>query len=268
MARIRSVHPSLFTDESWVSCSPLTRILYIGLWTDADDQGVFEWKPLQIKMRLLPGDTGDVAAMLSELEGVGLVQSYSVDGKRYGAIANFRKFQRPQKPNAIHPLPENIAEYVCLSATVPDPVEDQSRTVPVIPPQMEDGGWKGKGTTVAIAPVVERSPAVAKGGHALPEGWSPDPDDFLKALDLIGPERAATELEKFSDYWRAVPGAKGRKLDWSATYRNWIRRTAESAPRNARSSDNRADARSVWADIIADSDGPRTGPSEPLRLAG
>lgn len=142
MARIRSVHPSLFTDEAWVSCSPLARILYVGLWTDADDQGVFEWKPLQIKMRLLPGDTGDVAAMLAEMEGVGLIKSYEVGGKRYGAIGNFRKFQRPQKPNAVHPLPENIAEYVCLSPTNPDPVEDHSATDPVIAPQMEDGGGK------------------------------------------------------------------------------------------------------------------------------
>ena len=32
--------------------------------------------------------------------------------------------------------------------------------------------------------------------------------------------------------------------------------------------DIRAEARSVWSDIIADSDGPRTGPAEPLRIAG
>jgi len=119
-----------------------------------------------------------------------------------------------------------------------------------------------------LSPNGERRALVRGGGSTLPVGWSPDPEDLLKALDLIGAERAATELEKFSDYWRAVPGAKGRKLDWSATYRNWIRRTAESTPRNVRTSDHRADARSVWADIIADSDGPRTCPAEPLRLAG
>lgn len=27
----------------------------------------------------------------------------------------------------------------------------------------------------------------------------------------------------FFDYWIAQPGAKGRKLDWSATWRNWVR---------------------------------------------
>ncbi|MFD2112039.1 hypothetical protein [Thiorhodococcus fuscus] len=29
--------------------------------------------------------------------------------------------------------------------------------------------------------------------------------------------------EKFRDYWVAVPGAKGRKIDWAATWRNFVR---------------------------------------------
>lgn len=28
---------------------------------------------------------------------------------------------------------------------------------------------------------------------------------------------------RFADYWRAQPGAKGRKSDWLATWRNWVR---------------------------------------------
>jgi len=35
------------------------------------------------------------------------------------------------------------------------------------------------------------------------------------------------EHAKFCDYWRAQPGAKGRKSDWPATWRNWMRRAAE-----------------------------------------
>ena len=30
-------------------------------------------------------------------------------------------------------------------------------------------------------------------------------------------------FEGFRDYWVSVPGVKGVKLDWSATWRNWIR---------------------------------------------
>jgi len=29
--------------------------------------------------------------------------------------------------------------------------------------------------------------------------------------------------EQFKDYWIAQPGQKGVKLDWSATWRNWVR---------------------------------------------
>ena len=31
------------------------------------------------------------------------------------------------------------------------------------------------------------------------------------------------EARKFADYWHAIPGAKGRKADWCATWRNWVR---------------------------------------------
>lgn len=44
--------------------------------------------------------------------------------------------------------------------------------------------------------------------------------------------RAQTEV--FVDYWRAKAGAGGTKLDWPATWRNWMRRAQEAAarPRN------------------------------------
>ena len=42
--------------------------------------------------------------------------------------------------------------------------------------------------------------------------------------------RVATELETFRDYWASVPGAKGRKTDWTATWRNWCRRSLATAP--------------------------------------
>ena len=32
-------------------------------------------------------------------------------------------------------------------------------------------------------------------------------------------------FEKFKDYWIAQPGQKGVKLDWFATWRNWVRNT-------------------------------------------
>lgn len=31
----------------------------------------------------------------------------------------------------------------------------------------------------------------------------------------------------FADHWRSKPGKDGRKADWGATWRNWIRRATE-----------------------------------------
>jgi hypothetical protein len=149
MARIRSVHPSLFTDEAWVSCSPLARLLYIGLWTDADDQGLFEWKPLQIKMRLLPGDMVEVPKLLAELVDVQLVSQLDSGGKKLGAIRHFRRFQRPKKPNRVFVLPVEWRTYVGLGEPSGELAHDEDGVVreefptsSEISPQMEDGGWR------------------------------------------------------------------------------------------------------------------------------
>ena len=40
------------------------------------------------------------------------------------------------------------------------------------------------------------------------------------------------ETQRFHDYWAAIPGARGVKLDWEATWRNWMRKTAEFRARD------------------------------------
>ncbi len=59
-------------------------------------------------------------------------------------------------------------------------------------------------------------------GTRLPDDWVPSAEDYIFAKGHgKDPDSVA---EAFRDYWRAVPGAKGVKADWSATWRNWIRR--------------------------------------------
>lgn len=151
MARIRSIHPGLFTDESFVSCSPLARLLVLGLWTEADDQGVFEWKPVTLKMRLLPVDGADVSALLAEIAENNIAKRFEANGKQYGAIRNFRKYQRPKSPSAVHPLPTELRSYVAISERAgdePAPFPPKAE----IAPQMEDvGGREGEKEDTASA---------------------------------------------------------------------------------------------------------------------
>lgn len=66
-------------------------------------------------------------------------------------------------------------------------------------------------------------------GTRLPDDW--EPDETLKQwfreqsfANLVNP---VVETEKFKDYWRARPGQGGVKLDWPATWRNWMRNGAD-----------------------------------------
>jgi hypothetical protein len=243
MARIRSQHPGQWTDEAFVSCSPFARLLAIAIRNEADDQGVFEWKPLQIKMRLFPADNVDVSALLAELSATDQVSRFEVSGKAYGAIRNFRRFQRPEKPKAVHPLPETMRVYVGLSATdceieggdrqpVADesptnrrPVADESPKVSAegLGKMEEEGDKMEEGLD---DPSLRSGRARASLGTRIPDDWQPTASEiaFAEASGLDAAEAAA----EFRDYWRAVPGAKGRKLDWSATFRNSCRMKARS----------------------------------------
>lgn len=112
MARIRSIHPGIFTDEAFMEASMAARIMVVGLWCEAWDDGVFEWKPAVLKARLFPVDNLDTKQLLSELEALNIIHAYSYLGKSYGVIRNFQKFQRPKKPNSSGALPVELEEYV------------------------------------------------------------------------------------------------------------------------------------------------------------
>ena len=121
MARIRSIHPGLWTDESFMSVSPFARLLFMGIWGECDDNGVFEWKPLTLKMKVLPADNIAVPDLLAELSSFSLLKQFSENGKSVGAVRNFCKWQRPKAPQVVHPFPDAIATYVGQSLQDTDP---------------------------------------------------------------------------------------------------------------------------------------------------
>ncbi len=69
-------------------------------------------------------------------------------------------------------------------------------------------------------------------GARIATDWLPLDPDFEFAVGLIGGQRAGQEVPKFKDYWQARAGPGGVKLDWSATWRTWIRKAAENGQRN------------------------------------
>ena len=62
--------------------------------------------------------------------------------------------------------------------------------------------------------------------EVLPDDWRKYCEEHAPGLD---PEKA---FEDFHDYWVGVPGAKGVKLDWFATWRNFLRGMPEWKRKN------------------------------------
>lgn len=95
--------PEFFTSEDIVELSPLARLLYIGLWCEADREGRMVWKPKTFKIRYLPADDCDIAALCAELVDGGLVELY---GDGYAYIPAFLSHQHINPRETPSGLPE------------------------------------------------------------------------------------------------------------------------------------------------------------------
>ena len=105
MARARNIKPDFFKNEILATCSPMARLLFIGLWLLADREGRLEDRPRRIKGELFPYEEADVDALLSELERHGFVKRYKVDTTAVVLVVNFVKHQRPHPNEAASQLP-------------------------------------------------------------------------------------------------------------------------------------------------------------------
>lgn len=68
--------------------------------------------------------------------------------------------------------------------------------------------------------------ADSKRGSRLADDWFLRPSWAREAVAIHSNwtvEHTRFEAEKFKDHWCAKPGREGRKLDWLATWRNWVR---------------------------------------------
>jgi hypothetical protein len=95
MARIRSVKPEFFLNEAVAALDFEWRLLFIGLWTQADRAGRLEDRPARLKASILPYDPVDIEVGLRRLTDAGLIIRYDSDGRAFIAIPTWEKHQQP-----------------------------------------------------------------------------------------------------------------------------------------------------------------------------
>jgi hypothetical protein len=84
---------------------PLARLLFIGLWTEADREGRLEDRPKRIKVEILPFDECDVDFLLGALDEARFIWRYEADGRKLIQILNFTKHQKPHPKEVSFHLP-------------------------------------------------------------------------------------------------------------------------------------------------------------------
>mgnify|MGYP000103035265 CR=1 FL=1 len=116
MPRIRTIKPEFWTDERIGELSIPARLMFIGLWNYADDEGRFEVSPKKLKIWIFPYDeisAEEVWNYFEELLATGLVIEYEIEGRIYYCIKNFKKHQRINRPShsKLPPPPEISKQF-------------------------------------------------------------------------------------------------------------------------------------------------------------
>lgn len=249
MARIRSLKPEFWDDRKLArSTSRDARMLYMGMWNQSDEHGRLNGDAAWLKGRVFPFEddisADTVLTLLQELEQAERILSYEVDGDPFIYLPKLPKHQRLEPSKVESRLPEPPSRVEQSAPDLP-PHADKSAPRADEPAQGADESAllyvagsmeQGAGSRDARAPTTAR-------GTRIPDAWTPDPKlvDEMRS-EGIPDEVARRELPKFRDYWDSQPGAKGRKTNWSATWRNWLRRSMENEPRTSNGKNPQSDS--------------------------
>lgn len=105
MARIRTIKPGFFLNEELAELPFQWRLLFIGLWTQADRAGRLEDRPARLKAVLFPYDDLNVSDGLGCLAHAGFIVRYDRDGAQFIEITKWTKHQQPHVKEADSEIP-------------------------------------------------------------------------------------------------------------------------------------------------------------------
>lgn len=227
--RIRSIKPEFWRSQDISRLDVEDRLLFIGLWSYVDDNGVGEDRVPMIAADLFaddierdPSETfARVSRGLANLSEGGQIVRYAVDGRDYFEVLRWKEHQRIDKPGK-----SRLPHHDAAGSVIATPSR-HSRDILAPGTGNREQGTGDQGTEEQgnrNPPNPPRGETSSKRGTRLEDDWIPSPE----LIDQMRSECPGVNLEAehriFVDYWIAQPGQKGVKVDWEATWRNWMRR--------------------------------------------
>lgn len=125
-ARKRMIDPGIWTSEDFSNLSMLARLIWIGLISNADDEGRGKANSAYLKSQLFPYD--DELALkkidnaLIEIEKTMSIHFYEVEGKKYYQLTKWEKFQTINRPSPSQ-IPKQIID---CSQNIPKQINEHS----------------------------------------------------------------------------------------------------------------------------------------------
>ena len=239
-----------------VDVPPREKLLLILIASHANDEG--ECFPSQTTLAYRSGlSRRTVLRSLAELEERGVItrrQRRRPDGSRSSDTIRLNVHGAPVRPPlsggsladrarvVFAPQGDSVAPGGATLSQQGDSVSphgdnDDAARCPVVTaePVIEPIREPVRESSAANAAAQQPGPSASTArGTRLPDGWMPKPETIQQMRDECPNVNLEAEHRRFMDYWADQPGAKGRKVRWDSTWRNWIRRANEDTRRAGR----------------------------------
>lgn len=102
MARKRMIDPNIWESEDFSKLSTLAKLVFIGMFSNADDEGRGKAKPVYLKSKIFPYNEEiriiDIDKTLSEISSYMSVTFYSCNENEYYVFDNWAKWQKIDRP--------------------------------------------------------------------------------------------------------------------------------------------------------------------------
>lgn len=231
MPRIRTIKPEFPQSESMGRVSRDARLLFVQMWTLADDSGRLRGNSRMLASLLFPYDNDApdlISHWLDELEAEGCIVRYvAADGRNnhshYVAICNWREHQKIDKPSESKlPSPDDgeILEHSRSLANIREPsIPSRARADrdqgPGPGTKDLDLGPGSVGIDEASTPTVRKQSSVQR-----------NPPSVDEVRCYMADQGYLDDADAFVDFYAANGWVQGRGKpirDWQAAVRNWQR---------------------------------------------
>lgn len=224
--RIRSIKPEFWRSQDISRLHIEDRLLFIGLWSYVDDNGVGEDRVPMIAADLFADDIerdptetfARVSRGLARLSEGGQIVRFTVADRDYFEVCEWKTHQRIDKPGKSR-LPHHDAEGSIIREGSRDPRESLAPGT-----GNREQGTGDQGTEEQGSDFRSDSHESNAEGTLLSDSWMPSQKHYDHAVSLgLDPEY---QLSRFRDH---AARNQRRQKNWGTAFTNWLKKGAEMA---------------------------------------